>query len=62
MKQELSTIKHDFEKLLKKESSFTSANKPSTEENSNLPYQTIGGIIKGKSMSSYKKDDKKIFF
>lgn len=62
MKEELSTIKNDFEKLLKKESSFTSANKPSREENSSIPYQTIGGIIKGKSMSSYKKDDKKIFF
>lgn len=62
MKEELSTIKNDFEKLLKKESSFTSANKPTREEGSNMPYQSIGAAIKGKSMSSYKKDDKKIFF
>jgi hypothetical protein len=62
MKQELSTIKNDFEKLLKKESSFSSANKPSREENNAITYQTIGGIVKGKSMSSYKKEDKKVFF
>lgn len=61
MKDELSNIKQDFEKLIKKENHYSSASKTAKEDN---VYSTGSGLtsgMKGKSLSSYKKDTRKFF-
>ena len=58
MKNELTSIKNDFEKLIKKENSFTSQDKrPPREE---AFYLT--GMPKGKSFTTTKRDTKKLYF
>lgn len=61
MKEELTNIKTDFEKLIKKDNSFSSAGKYNKEDFMYTANGTSSGM-KGKSLSYYKKDSNKKLF
>lgn len=58
MKNELTSIKNDFEKLIKKETTYNSQDKRQVREDAF--YST--GMPKGKSFTSSKRDTKRLYF